>query len=135
MMKKCLFLLSLVGTILVLVVGLSAGNLNKKGKDWLAAHSEAAAVNVSGGWYAKEWGKILLNQAEGSRDVTGTGDGWMITGVVSGKQAFLLFSSHGQVVYSAVLTSEGEKNLNGSYSKGFMKDNTKGKSMLLEKRN
>jgi len=133
-MKKCLSLLSLVGTILMLVIGLSAGNLDTKGKAWLAAHSEAAAVNVSGDWRAKEWGTIVLQQAEGSRDVTGHGDGWDITGVVSGKQVFLLFSHHGGVAYSAVLTSEGEKSLNGSYSKGFMDAKAKGKPMQMERK-
>jgi hypothetical protein len=131
--KKCLFLLSLVGTILILVVGLSAGNLDTKGKAWLTAHSEAAAINVNGDWRAKEWGTIVLKQADGSRDVTGYGDGWDITGIVSGKQVFLLFSHHGGVAYSAVLTSEGDKNLNGSYSKGFMDEKAKGRPMEMEK--
>jgi hypothetical protein len=133
-MRKRLFLLSLVATIFILVQGLSAGNLNTKGKAWLDAHSEAAAINVKGDWYAKEWGKIILNQAEGSRDVTGTGDGWEITGVVSGKQVFLLFSNRGQVNYSAELTSQSDGSLDGSYSKGFMGDKSKGKSMHLTKK-
>ena len=132
-MKRTSFLLSLAGTILVLVVGMSAGNLNTKGKDWLAAHSEAAAININGDWRAKEWGEIVLKQAEGSRDVTGYGDGWDITGVVSGKQVFLLFSHRGGVAYSAILTSVDDKNLNGSYSRGFMDEKTKSKPMLMEK--
>ncbi len=132
-MKKDSSLLLLVVMVLCLAVELSAGNLNAKGKAWLDAHSETAAVNVNGNWYAEEWGKIVLNQAEGSRDVTGKGDGWDITGVVSGKQVFLLFSNRGQVVYMAELTSEGDNSLNGSYSKGFMGDKTKGRPMLLTK--
>lgn len=132
-MKKCVFLLLLVGMVLILAVGLSARNLDTKGKAWLDTHTEAAAINVNGVWHAKEWGKIVLNQAQGGRDLTGTGDGWDITGVVSGKQVFLLFSSRGRVEYSAVLTPEGETSLNGSYSKGFMGDNAKGRSMHLTK--
>lgn len=132
-MKKSLFLLLAVSVILILAVGLSAKNLDTKGKAWLDAHSEAAAINVNGDWRAKEWGKIVLNQAQGSRDLTGRGDGWDITGVVSGKQVFLLFSNHGTVVYSAELTSESDNSLNGSYSKGFMSENTKGKPMHLTK--
>jgi hypothetical protein len=132
-MKKSLFLLLAVGVVLILAVGLSAKNLDTKGKAWLDAHTEPAAINVNGDWHAKEWGKIVLNQAQGSRDLTGRGDGWDITGVVSGKQVFLLFSSHGGVVYSAELTSDSETSLNGSYSKGFMSEKTKGKSMHLTK--
>ncbi len=132
-MKKGLFLLLAVSVVLMLAVGLSAKNLDTKGKAWLDAHSEAAAINVNGNWHAKEWGKIVLNQAQGSKDLTGRGDGWDITGVVSGKQVFLLFSNRGTVVYSAELTSESETSLNGSYSKGFMSEKTKGKSMHLTK--
>ena len=132
-MKKGLFLLLAVSVVLMLAVGLSAKNLDTKGKAWLDAHSEAAAINVNGNWHAKEWGKVVLNQAQGSRDLTGRGDGWDITGVVSGKQVFLLFSNRGTVVYSAELTSESDTSLNGSYSKGFMSEKTKGKSMHLTK--
>ncbi|MGA2644441.1 MAG: hypothetical protein ABSF15_06985 [Candidatus Sulfotelmatobacter sp.] len=132
-MRKCLFLLLSVGMVFILTVGLSAGNLETKGKAWLGAHSEAAAINVNGVWHAKAWGKIVLDQAQGGRDLTGKGDGWDVSGVVSGKQVFLLFSHHGGVAYSAELTSEGESNLNGSYSRGFMSDKTKGKSMRLTK--
>ncbi len=132
-MKRCLFLLLPVGIVLILAVGLSARNLDTKGKAWLDTHSEAAAINVNGNWYAKEWGKIVLNQAQGGREVTGRGDGWDITGVVSGKQVFLLFSNKGTVTYSSELTSESETSLNGSYSKGFMGDKTKGRPMNLTK--
>jgi hypothetical protein len=132
-MKKGLFLLLAVSVVLLLAVGLSARNLDTKGKAWLDAHSEAAAINVNGNWHAKEWGKIVLNQAEGSRDLTGRGDGWDITGVVSGKQVFLLFSSRGTVVYSAELTLESDNSLDGSYTKGFMREKTKGKTMHLTK--
>ena len=57
---------------------------------------------MNGNWYAKEWGKIVLNQVKDGRDLTGRGDGWDITGVVSGKQVFLIFSSRGNIAYSAV---------------------------------
>ena len=132
-MRKSFSPLLAVGMVLILAVGLSAKNLETKGKAWLGAHSEAAAINVNGDWHAKEWGKIVLNQAQGSRDVTGRGDGWDITGVVSGKQVFLLFSHHGGVAYSAELTSESDTSLNGSYSRGFMGEKTKGKSMHMTK--
>ena len=66
-MKRGLFLLLAVSVVLMLAVGLSAKNLDTKGKAWLDAHSEAAAINVNGNWHAKEWGKIVLNQSRGQQ--------------------------------------------------------------------
>jgi len=90
-MKKILSRLFPASIILLFVVTLSAADLDTKGKAWLGSHSEAAAINVNGRWHEKVWGEVFLKQAESSRDVTGDGDGWDITGVVSGKQVFLLF--------------------------------------------
>ncbi len=132
-MKKYCSLLLPVAVVLILAVNLSARNLETKGKAWLDPHNEAAAVNVNGNWHEKNWGRVVLIQAEGSRDVTGDGDGWEITGVVSGKQIFLVFSHKGSVAYTAVLTSESDKSLNGSYSKGFMREKTKTRPMHLTK--
>src|SRR5580698_5629714 len=132
-MKKCFPLILLVSMVLILAPGLNAGNLATNGKAWLDPHSDPAAINVNGIWHEKEWGKVVLVQAEGSRDITGTGDSWDITGVVSGKQIFLLFSHKGNVAYSAQLTQESESSLNGSYSKGFMGEKTKHRPMHLLK--
>jgi len=125
-MKKCFSLLLPVSLVLILTLGLSAGDIEAKGKAWLGSHSEAAAINVSGSWHESEWGTVTLIQAQGSRDVTGDGDRWDITGVVSGNQVFLLFSHKGKVAYAAKLTSENDKSLNGSYLKGFLDDKSKG---------
>jgi len=122
-----------VGLVLLFVVCLSAGDRETKGKAWLASHTEAAAISVNGKWHAKEWGKIHLIQADGSRDVTGDGDGWDITGVVSSNQVFLLFSHHDKVNYSAHLTSQADGTLSGTYSRGFMGDKSKGKPILMTK--
>jgi hypothetical protein len=132
-MKKLFFRLVPAGMVLFLVMSLSAGDLQTKGKAWLGSHSEAAAISVNGKWHAKEWGSIRLIQADGSRDVTGDGDGWDVTGVVSGKQVFLLFSHHDRVNYSAQLTPQPDGSLNGSYSRGFMDEKSKGKPMLMIK--
>ena len=132
-MKKRLRLFLPMGMVVVLSVALSAGDLETKGKSWLAPHSEPAAINVNGSWHEKEWGQIVLIQAQGSRDVTGDGDGWDINGVVSGKQVFLLFSHKGKVNYSAQLTSEGDASLNGFYSRGFMDEKKKHKPMRMIK--
>ncbi len=132
-MKKAFFQLLPACIVLLFVVTASAGDLETKGKAWLGPHSEAATINVNGNWYEKAWGKVVLNQAEGSRDVTGRGDGWDITGVVSGKQVFLLFAHHDRVNYSAQLTSEADGSLKGSYSRGFMKEKSKTRSIHLTK--
>ncbi len=132
-MKKGFSRLMAVGMVLFFVTSLSAGDLETKGKAWLGPHSDAAAISVGGKWHAKEWGRITLMQAEGSRDVTGDGDGWDITGVVSGKQVFLLFSHHDRVNYSAQVTSQADGSLNGTYSKGFMNEKSKGRPILMTK--
>ena len=132
-MKKLLSLLLPVGVVLSLAISLSAGDLDTKGKAWLDAHKDAAAVNVNGSWHSKDWGTVTLHQVQDSRDLTGDGDSWDITGVVSGKKIFLLFSHKGKVTYTAVLTSETDGSLNGSYSRGFMGENSKGKAMNLSK--
>ena len=132
-MTKHFPLLLSVCMVFVLAVNLNAKDLDTKGKAWLGAHSDAAAVNVNGSWHAKEWGKIVLIQAPNSRNVTGDGDGWDITGVVSGKQVFLLFSHKGKVNYSAELTSQPDNSLNGSYSRGFLDSKVKNKPMLMIK--
>ena len=134
-MKRLLCSFLAIFALLVLAPSMNARTpLNTNGRAWLDAHADAALINVDGNWFAKEWGQIVLNQTKNSREITGNGDGWDITGVVSGKQAFLLFSSRGGVVYSAVLTGDGEMTLDGRYTKGLMKDNTKGKSMHLVKK-
>jgi hypothetical protein len=132
-MKKHFSLLLTAVVVLIFAGSVSAGDLDTKGKAWLGPHNEPAAINVNGKWHEKAWGKVVLNQAEGSRDVTGDGDGWDITGVVSGKQVFLLFSHHGRVNYSAQLTSEADGSLNGSYGRGFMNEKSKGRPMHLIK--
>ncbi len=132
-MKKHFSLWLAAGVVLIFALGVSARNVDTKGKAWLDAHKDPAEINVNGKWHAKEWGKITLIQAQGSRDVTGDGDGWDITGVVSGKQVFLLFHHKGTVNYSAELTAEGDGKLNGAYSRGFMTEKTKHKSMLMTK--
>jgi hypothetical protein len=124
--KKHFSLVLPLAMVLVLTVGLSAGDIETKGKTWLGSHSDAAAINVNGSWHEKEWGTVTLTQSEGSRDVTGDGDRWDITGVVSGNQVFLLFSHKGKVTYTAKLTSQSDGSLDGSYLKGFLDDKSKG---------
>ena len=132
-MSRRFLLLLYVSLLPLLPAHLDARNLDTKGKAWLDSKGKEPPTDVSGTWHAKDWGRVVLNQSAGSRDVTGKGDGWDITGVVSGMHVFLLFSSRGTVVYSAELTSDGGSALSGSYTKGFMDVGSKLRPMHLAK--
>lgn len=95
---------------------LTAGKVEDQGKAWLDAQKDPAAINVNGTWDSGEWGILLLTQAEGSREVSGNGGGYGITGVVSGKRLFLLFTTKDTVEYCATLSPVGDQSLTGSYS-------------------
>jgi hypothetical protein len=103
----------------------------KEGRAWLAQFSDAAGVNVDGSWQSKDWGTVKLVQQKDSREVTGTGDGWEIVGVVSGNKLYLLFADKkGNLNYTATLTAKGESKLEGTYARY---GSGKTKPMLLTK--
>ena len=106
---------------------------DKEGKQWLSACSEPASINVTGLWKSEDWGRISLSQREGSRNVLGAGDGWEISGVVSGKSVCLLFTHKGSVAYSARLNDDGPKQLSGVYARGLISSSSKTKAMRLAK--
>ena len=107
----------------------------RAGKTWLDSHTEAAAINVNGRWHGSEWGDFVLQQAQDSRDLRGRSekDKWDIHGVVSGTHVYLIFSSYGDVEYSAMLAATGDKVLAGSFSKGLKAEAANGKPMHLSK--
>jgi hypothetical protein len=114
-MKKSLCGLLIAGFVLVFATVLNAGSFEDQGKAWLGAQKEPAAINVRGIWDS-EFGVLRLGQTEGSRDVNGSGGGYDLTGVVSGKHLYLLFvTHHGNVEYCAVLNSESDSSLIGDY--------------------
>jgi len=94
----------------------AAAKVEVEGKAWLDSQKDPPAMNVNGAWSSEEWGTFLLTQTEGSREVSGNGGGYQITGVVSGKRLFMLFSTKGTVDYCATLSSSGENSLTGTYS-------------------
>lgn len=112
----------LVFALIVMLLGISfpaslgAAKVEVEGKAWLDSQKDPAAINVNGVWESEEWGTFHLKQAEGSRDVSGNGGGYDLTGVVSGKRLFLLFSEKHTVEYCATLSSDGENSLTGTYS-------------------
>jgi len=132
-MKKLLLLLSISAMLGALTLPLGAGNLTTKGRAWLDAQGDNAAADISGAWYSKGWGTIVLHQAPNSRELTGKDDGLEVSGVVVGKQVRLLFSQRDKVVYSAELTLDANGALSGAYAKGLMREKTKVHTMRLIK--
>jgi hypothetical protein len=94
----------------------AAAKVEVEGKAWLDAQKDPAEINVNGAWNSDEWGAFHLIQAEGSREVSGNGGGYDITGVVSGKHLFMLFSEKHTVEYCATVSPTGENTLAGTYS-------------------
>jgi hypothetical protein len=92
-----------------------------------------ASLNVTGTWQAKEWGKIVLNQKSDSTDITGKGDGWDITGHVSGNKVTLMFSHKAVLGYMAELTSEDSNTLVGRYANGMLTASSKTRAIRMTK--
>jgi hypothetical protein len=114
-MKKLLGGLLVAGFVFAFATNLGAGSLEKEGKEWLDKQTDPAAINVSGTW-SSEFGELRLDQVAGSRDVSGSGGGYNLDGVVSGKRLYLLFATnHGTVDYCAVVNSESDGVLSGEY--------------------
>jgi hypothetical protein len=115
-MKQMIFAVTLLLLCISFPTSLAAAKVEVEGKAWLDSQKDPAAINVNGAWNSEEWGAFHLNQPEGSREVSGNGGGYEITGVVSGKRLFLLFSESHTVEYCATLSPDGENSLSGTYS-------------------
>jgi hypothetical protein len=115
-MNKSFIRMFTIFFLLVFAISLSAGTLDNQGKAWLDAQTDPAAINVSGTWSSAELGNMSLSQAHGSREVTGINGSYVLTGVVSDKQLFLLIGDKSGDVYKcAILNSEGSDSLKGNY--------------------
>jgi hypothetical protein len=115
-MKQLTFAVTFLLLCVSFPTSLAAAKVEGEGKAWLDAQKDPPAMNVNGGWDSEEWGAFHLIQAEGSREVSGNGGGYEITGVVSGKRLFVLFSEKDTVEYCATLNPNGENKLAGTYS-------------------
>jgi hypothetical protein len=111
-----------------------AQKADKEGKAWLDTCSEPSTLKVTGIWKDAKWGNLTFNQHEGSRQIVGSGDGWDITGVVSGNSVCLLFSHYDRISYSAKLTADASGELSGGYVKGLLSDKSKTTPMRLVKK-
>jgi hypothetical protein len=115
-MKMLTPALALLLLCIAFPISLAAAKVDVEGKAWLDAQKDPPAINVNGSWDSEEWGAFRLKQTEGSREVSGNGGGYQITGVVSGNHLFMLFSTRGTVDYCATLSTDGENSLIGTYS-------------------
>jgi hypothetical protein len=119
---------------------LTAAKVEDEGRAWLDAQKDPPAINVNGRWDSEEWGVLHLIQSEGTRDVSGNGGGYDITGAVSGKRLFMLLSSNRTVAYCAILSPDGDNSLAGSYSNrksrlhsGLCQEKTRPMNMMKSK--
>ena len=114
--------LTFAATLLLLLLcisfptSLTAAKGEIEGKAWLDSQKDPAEINVNGTWDSDEWGTFHLVQTGGSREVSGNGGGYVITGVVSGKSLFMLFSARRGLEYCATMSPSGENSLIGTYS-------------------
>jgi hypothetical protein len=113
-------------------------NLDANGNAWLDAHKDPPEIHVGGMWYERPWGWVYLHQIQGhvvGDDMVGDTTEYGIEGVVSGKQLFLIFTQKGKSEYSGVLSLTADGHLEGKYEGGLMKDESKGRSIKLTRKN
>lgn len=115
-MKRLALLFALLLVCTSFPISVPAAKVEVEGKAWLESQKDPPEMNVNGTWESDEWGTLHLVQPAGSRDVGGNGGGYVITGVVSGKRLFMLFSARRGVEYCATLNPNGENSLIGTYS-------------------
>lgn len=134
---------------LLIALALSGGaafgqKVDREGKDWLGSLCpQPAEVKVDGIYQGGSWGKVTLHLESDGKSLSGKGDGWNITGSVSGKRACLVFGTRNKVIYTAVLEASSENDLTGTYirvysKKGLVTPDTKqwrkvSKAMALKK--
>lgn len=103
---------------------------NKAGDRWLSDQFEAAEVNVSGNWVSSDWGHGTLRQ--NGRNVSGALGGYNVTGVVSGRTAYLLIADGDWYYYSAILEMPRAGVLTGRFSRAIPFVRSFSRSMRLD---
>ena len=116
-MRQSIYRILAAGAVLSTATLVFAGSLDKQGQAWLDQYKNPAQINVSGNWDTGRsgFGALHLQQAQNSRTVEGSGDGYKLDGVVSGKTLYLLFSRKDTVAFCAEVTQNGETILDGTY--------------------
>jgi hypothetical protein len=133
--RKNLFCLVAILAVIVLAApsGLLAKENMNEAKAWLDTHSDPAEIDVNGFWHSGNWDTVLLHQAKGAREITGTADNWEIKGVVSGKTLFLVFYGNEKIAYSATVTLSEDGTLHGGYAKGILQPGEKNIELILHR--
>jgi len=90
---------------------------NKAGDRWLSDQFEAAEVNVSGNWVSNDWGHGTLRQ--NGRNISGVLGGYNVTGILSGRSAYLLIADGEWYYYSAILEMPRAGVLTGRFSRAI----------------
>jgi hypothetical protein len=115
-----------------------ARKLDANGNAWLDAHKDPPEIHVGGMWYERAWGWVYLHQIQGivvGDDMVGDKTEYGVEGAVSGKQLFLILTYKGKNQYSGVLSLTADGRLEGKYDGGLMKDESKGRSIKLIRKN
>jgi hypothetical protein len=124
--KICLLALF---TLSVVQCGSRMARIEKEGLAWLQQQPiQQPEIKIESIWISPEWGSLVLKQ-DGEK-LKGSGDGWDISGLVSGKEIRLVFHYQGEVNYSAILKPEDSK-LVGYYAYGLMTPDSSKKLMVL----
>jgi hypothetical protein len=87
---------------------------NAAAKQWLAANTGTASINVSGRWHAESWGGALLTQT--GNKITGTIGEYTANGVVKGRIAYIALSEGGWVYYTVMAKPTSSGTFEGFYS-------------------
>ena len=73
-------------------------------------------MNIEGLWYSPQWGAVVLNQEPNGKLTGAFQDYYAVSGVVSGKQAFIALTDDDWVEYTVELRRESREELRGFYS-------------------
>lgn len=77
--------------------------------------SAPSRMNVEGLWYSPEWGIVVLNQEGGK--LTGVfQDYYKVSGLVSGRKAYIVLTDDDWAEYTVELTRQSNGDLRGYFS-------------------
>jgi hypothetical protein len=73
-------------------------------------------MNIEGLWYSPQWGAVVFNQEPGGKLTGAFQDYYSVSGVVSGKEAFIALTDDDWVEYTVELRRQSREELRGFYS-------------------
>jgi hypothetical protein len=71
-------------------------------------------ANLEGVYYSPDWGTVVINQRDNK--LTGAIAQYQVTGISTGKSAYLLLADDGWIENTMVLTRKNSEILEGAYS-------------------